>query len=174
MLILNKRLLESFVFFAIIFGKVLSFSNLFRTGLRPLNNSNRSFNILKQSISRLRTILYQTTSSNDIKFPLVDFLTDLHQLGSVRFVVQGKGAILEAVGRFENLRSSTRNDKILHTISTDSPCVELHLRDEEIRSIENTIVNKFDKTLRITRFKGHDNDVLLSAILHGDENIAEW
>lgn len=57
------------------------------------------------------------------------FLGDLEFLGPTRFVVVGTGAILEAVGSFENLRVKEIPDKgPLVTVSSEDNDFECHLR----------------------------------------------
>lgn len=68
----------------------------------------------------------------------------------MRFVVVGPGAILEAVGSFDNLRYSESVKGKLATVSTESPCFECHLRLNEIFTVKNLLVDKFGKQLRIT------------------------
>jgi hypothetical protein len=49
---------------------------------------------------------------------LKSFLQDMKAVGAVRFVVVGPGAILEAVGSFDNLRYSSSLKGTLATVST--------------------------------------------------------
>jgi len=42
------------------------------------------------------------------------FLRDLEFLGPCRFVVQGQGAILEAVGSFDDMRVSGKYEYLIH------------------------------------------------------------
>ena len=104
------------------------------------------------------------------------FLNDASKLGAVRFVVVGGGAILEAVGSFDNLRYADSPKSRLATISTDIPCFECHIRVNEVKEIRSIKIEKFGKLLRINRFIGFDNNTILSAILHepSDQNIAQW
>ncbi len=99
--------------------------------------------------------------------PLAQFLGDLAAVGPVRFVVVGNGAILETVGSWSNLRYADTPKGRLATVSTDSPCFECHLRLGEVKEVNNVSVEKFGKSLRITRFLGADGATLLSSILHG-------
>ncbi len=99
--------------------------------------------------------------------PLAQFLGDLAAVGPVRFVVVGNGAILETVGSWSNLRYADTPKGRLATVSTESPCFECHLRLGEVKEVKNVSVEKFGKSLRITRFLGADGSTLLSSILHG-------
>ena len=57
------------------------------------------------AISRpVRPVSHLRMAESSEKVHLERFLGDLEFLGPVRFVVQGPGAILEAIGSFENLR----------------------------------------------------------------------
>jgi hypothetical protein len=108
--------------------------------------------------------------------PVSEFLTDAQALGPVRFVVVGNGAILETVGSFDNLRYSDSSKGKLATLSTDSPCFEVHIRYANIAEIHNKVISKFEKTLRVTRFIDEDGNTMLSAILNesGDEPVKKW
>jgi hypothetical protein len=66
---------------------------------------------------------------------LLDFLTDSQKLGYVRFVVVGGGAILEAVGTFDNLRVSDSSKGRLATVSLEEPCFECHIRLDEVAQV---------------------------------------
>ena len=85
---------------------------------------------------------------------LVDFLQDARNLGAVRFVVVGTGAILETVGSFENMRFAETVKGSLVTFSSDRPVFECHIRLNEVKEVQNVVVVKFEKKLRITRFLG--------------------
>ena len=85
---------------------------------------------------------------------LVDFLRDARDLGAVRFVVVGAGAILETVGSFENMRFAETVKGSLVTFSSDNPIFECHIRLGQVKEVQNVIVVKFEKKLRITRFLG--------------------
>ena len=97
------------------------------------------------------------------------FLADLEYLGPCRFVVVGPGAILEAVGAFEELR---KNDKGLATVSTDTG-FECHIRLAEIKKAAFATKDSGGKTLHIIRLMSGESKPLLSAILSpenpGDE-----
>jgi len=65
------------------------------------------------------------------------FLRDLEFLGPVRFVVQGPGAILEAVGSFENLRIKEIPGKgPLATVSDEDNAFECHVRCGEVKTAQ--------------------------------------
>ena len=97
----------------------------------------------------------------------------------------GSGAILETVGSFDNLRYNETPKGKLATVSTDSPCFELHIRPSNVAEIHNLVVNKFEKTLRVTRFIDAEGGTMLSAILHeaygkdgisveGGDRVKKW
>ena len=92
------------------------------------------------------------------------FIGDLEYLGPCRFVVMGPGAILEAVGAFEDLR---RNDKGLATVSTDTG-FECHIKLAEVKRAAFATKESGDKTLHIIRLLGGEGQPLLSAILSPD------
>jgi len=94
-------------------------------------------------------------------------ISDLEFLGPCRFIVSGKGAILEAVGAFEGLRESKKG---LATVSNDDNSFECHIRLNEVRSAQFATKDTPDgRTLRIVRLLGEERAPLLSAILHPDE-----
>ena len=95
------------------------------------------------------------------------FLKDLELLGPCRFVVVGPGAILEAVGAFEELRV---NDKGLATVSNDDKSFECHVRLGEVKSAVFAKKESGAKTLHIIRLLNDEKTSLLSAILHADED----
>ncbi|KAJ1414277.1 hypothetical protein B484DRAFT_454869 [Ochromonadaceae sp. CCMP2298] len=103
---------------------------------------------------------------------LLDFLTDSQKLGYVRFVVVGGGAILEAVGTFDNLRVSDSSKGRLATVSLEEPCFECHIRLDEVAQVKHIEVEKFERSLRVTRFLGRDGGTLLSAILHEESAVS--
>jgi len=89
------------------------------------------------------------------------FIGDLEFLGPCRFVVVGPGAILEAVGAFEDLRT---NDKGLATVSTDTG-FECHIRLAEVKKAAFATKDSGGKVLHIVRLLGEEGQSLLSAIL---------
>ncbi len=99
------------------------------------------------------------------------WLDQAQDFGKMRFVVQGSGVILEAVGNVANIRS-TVNPKTggeLITIS-EGDSFESHFRVNQIHQITYNEVEKFGKTLRINRFMADDGKTnLLSLILHVTE-----
>jgi len=117
------------------------------------------------------------TSFNNVNFTLNDYLLDSEQLGTIRFVVVGSGAILEAVGSYSNLRYSESMKGKLATLSWDKPYpFECHLRINEIKSIKHIEVEKFGNILYIARYLDSNQSVLLSAILYdvNEEKIKLW
>ena len=60
----------------------------------------------------------------DIEGSLLEYLQGAKNLGPVRFVVVGSGAILETVGSFDNLRFAETAKGILATVSTEQPNFE--------------------------------------------------
>lgn len=107
----------------------------------------RSFSLKDGQIS-------PTTEINGVSNVLVDFLRDSRDLGAVRFVVVGAGAILETIGSFENMRFSETVKGSLVTFSSDRPVFECHIRLSQVKEVQNVVVEKFEKKLRITRFLG--------------------
>ena len=89
------------------------------------------------------------------------FLGDLEYLGACRFVVVGNGAILEAVGAFEELR---KNDKGLATVSTDTG-FECHIKLADVKSAAFATKDSSGKTLHIIRLLGGEGKPIMSAIL---------
>ena len=93
------------------------------------------------------------------------FVSDLEFLGPCRFVVQGSGAILEAVGAFESMRED--ESKGIITVSNDDNSFECHLRIGEVRSAAFAKKEAGPRgTLHIIRLLGEGEKPLLSAILH--------
>lgn len=93
------------------------------------------------------------------------FLEDLEFLGPCRFVVMGNGAILEAIGAFEDLRLAP--EKGLATVSTDTG-FECHIKLAEVKSAAFATKESGDKTLHIVRLRGAEKQSLLSAILSAE------
>ncbi len=130
-------------------------------------------------LKRLGTRLFDI---NDIggknKARLMDFLADCEGWGPCRFVVQGEGAILEAMGAIDDIRPSEnpKTGAMLITLSRENlyPGFECHLRCEEISKVTLSVVSKFEKTLRVTRFLGDEDKNLLSVILNGEEGVQSW
>ena len=101
-------------------------------------------------------------------------------LGDMRFVVVGKGAILEHTNSLSNLRIAETPKGRLATFSNtpkgETNSFELHIRMNEIKGIKFVLVEKFGTQLRIARLIGGDtgSEVLLSAIVkdpHVDEAV---
>ena len=113
---------------------------------------------------------------NDGSPSLLDFLVDSQKLGFVRFVVVGSGAILEAVGTFDNLSVSQSTQGKLATVSLQDPCFECHIRLDEVKQVQNLSGEKFGKLRRVTKFKDGSGKTVLSAILHdeSERSIAVW
>ena len=79
----------------------------------------------------------------------------------------GPGAILEAIGCFEDLRI---NDKGLATVSNDDCTFECHVKLGAVRSAQfATKESPQGRTMHIVRLLGADDATLLSAILQPDE-----
>jgi len=97
------------------------------------------------------------------------YLSDLQAVGRVRCVVQGAGAILESEGKFENLRYSLTPTKMpLATVSLDAPVAfECHIKLDKVAKVNQVVVEKFGKTLRIARMIDKDGSTLLSIIVSG-------
>lgn len=94
------------------------------------------------------------------------FLGDLEFLGPCRFVVQGNGAILEAVGAFDDLRVSNTPNGMLATVSVEKD-FECHIKTWQVKAA--TFVTKEGaegKQLYIVRLLDADDTSLLSVILH--------
>ena len=113
---------------------------------------------------------------------LQTWLEEAQDFGVMRFVVQGSGVILEAIGQVANIRCSV-NPKTggeLITIS-EGDGFESHFRVEQINKITYNEVEKSGKKLRINRFIAEDGKTnLLSLILHipegedATERITAW
>ena len=131
--------------------------------------TNAQFNPLPRTT---RYVQGRRPSSICRRITVRDFLQDLtdSKIGQVRFVVQGTGAILETVGSFDNLRYAETPKGTLATVSTTAPCFECHLKIDSIDSVQQVVIEKFGKTLRVFRFCGKDvsntQTTFLSAILH--------
>lgn len=94
-------------------------------------------------------------------------IKDMQLLEPLRFVVQGKGAILEAVGTIGDLGS--KKEGVL-TFSNDDKSFECHLKLAELREAE--FVKKESpngQMLHIIRILGDGGESLISAILHPEE-----
>ena len=100
------------------------------------------------------------------------FLADLEFLGPVRFVVVGPGAILEAIGSFENLRTKETPKGLLATVSNEDNSFECHVRCNEIAEAQ-FIEKPGEKTMYIIRLLSDGGDSLLSAILHAEDGEYE-
>ena len=110
----------------------------------------------------------------DIEGSLLEYLQEAKNLGPVRFVVVGSGAILETVGSFDNLRFAETAKGILATVSTEQPNFECHIRMNEIKEIRMVEVNRGGKDMYISRFIDAQGSTVLSSILHGEQYIGEW
>lgn len=128
---------------------------------------------------RTNTRLYaadNNNSGNKVE-NLMSFLADCEGWGECRFVVQGEGTILEAMGKISEMRSSAnpKTGATLITLSNEFiPGFECHLRVDEINRVTHTVVSKFDKTLRVSRFLDAEDKNLLSVILGEEGNIESW
>ena len=81
-------------------------------------------------------------------------------------MVQGEGAILEAVGAFEELRVARGPKGPLATVSVGDS-FECHVRLKEVASASFVSKEKPDgKALHIVRLLDKEGESLLSAILH--------
>ncbi len=107
-----------------------------------------------------------TTDDDAAGLTLARFLADLQFLGPARFVVQGDGAILEAVGAFEDLRFSETPKGALATVSLDDEGFECHIRCERVREAAFVEKESADGTLYIVRLLGDQGESLLSVILN--------
>ena len=105
---------------------------------------------------------------------LENFLMDCSTLDTCRMIVIGRGAILEAEGKFQNIRYAETPKGRLATFTTVPPkeknSFELHLRVNEVKEVQITSVVKFEKELKIIRFKDETGEVLLSSILSDNES----
>lgn len=178
------RLLQ---FFVLILALVTSVSGLRHQshirGRYTTKQSTSSINLVGIHTSTVRASLsswaLKLAATSDVQSAgathekLGAFLLDAKCLGAVRFVVVGSGAILEAVGSFDNLRYADTPKGRLATVSTESPCFECHIKLTEVKSVKNVVVQKFERQLRITRFLGADGATMLSAILHQSESVSE-
>ena len=109
-----------------------------------------------------RAGMKMATSDENIK----DYLSHLHlnfDNDNIRFVVQGMGAILEASGRFSNLRySDTPTKGQLATVSTAND-FECHFVLNEIKSIKHVVLDK-KEVLHVIRFVNAADQTLISLI----------
>eukprot|EP00752_Nemacystus_decipiens_P002425 g2285.t1 len=105
---------------------------------------------------------------------LEKFLADCALLGPVRFVCMTEGAILEAVGSFDNLRYSDLPKGRYATVS-EGAGFECHLNCDKIKSINMVTKRSPSGTydLYITRFLDEAGGTLLSAMLHGVDGAYE-
>lgn len=99
------------------------------------------------------------------------FLEDCELLGPVRFVALTEGAILEAVGSFDNLRYTELEKGTYATVSDGDSTFEAHLNCDRVASVNMlTKPNKEGTSeLYITRFSDGQGNTLLSATLHAGE-----
>ena len=108
---------------------------------------------------------------------LENFLTDCSTLDTCRMVVVGPGAILEAEGKFRNIRYAETPKGRLATFTSvpqnEKNSFELHLRVNEVKEVQIASVVKFEKELKIIRFKDDSGNVLLSSILSGSQSKIE-
>ena len=110
-----------------------------------------------------RAGMKMAASDDNIK----DYLSHLHlnfDKEDIRFVVQGTGAILEASGRFSNLRYSDTPSKRseLATVSTAND-FECHFVLNEIKSIKHVVLDK-KEVLHVIRFVNAADQTLVSLI----------
>jgi hypothetical protein len=124
-------------------------------------------------LTRILNSVSEELNSNLAPPNFVNFIKDANALGPVRFVVVAEGAILESIGKFDNLRTSQTSKGLLATLSGDDPIFECHIRLNEVKEIRLVIVEKFDKILKIIRFFGAKENVLLSAIVQ-ENNHGIW
>jgi len=108
----------------------------------------------------------QARACADAPLTVEHFLRDLEFLGPCRFVVVGPGAILEAVGAFEDMRVDEA--KGLATVSTETG-FECHVRLSQVEKATFVAKESADKTLHIVRLIGSEGKSLLSAILSPEE-----
>ncbi|CAM9786209.1 unnamed protein product [Ectocarpus sp. 6 AP-2014] len=105
---------------------------------------------------------------------LEKFLGDCALLGPTRFVSVTDGAILEAVGSFDNLRYTDLPKGRYATVS-EGKGFECHLNCDKVKSIKMVTKQSpggsFD--LYITRFLDEEGNTLLSAMLHGVDGAYE-
>ena len=109
--------------------------------------SQRSFSLNDRLISPI-------TDVASVSNVLTNFLQEARELGAVRFVVVGTGAILETVGSFENMRFSETTKGSVVTFSSGNPVFECHIILSQVKEVQNVVVVKFEKKLRVTRFLG--------------------
>lgn len=103
------------------------------------------------------------------------FLGDLEFLGPCRFIVQGSGAILEAVGAFDDMRmSETLKGSSLATVSVDDT-FECHINLDKVQAAAFvTKAGANGKQLYIVRLLDAEDTSLLSVMLHaGAEGYEE-
>ncbi|KAG5175022.1 hypothetical protein JKP88DRAFT_229445 [Tribonema minus] len=121
---------------------------------------------------RAASALRMMTVSIDLKGKerLQKYLKDCELLGPVRFVSMNDGAILEAVGSFENLRFNDLEKGTYATLSGDDEGFECHLNIDRVNGI--TMLTKPAKDashdLYITRFVDAEGKTVLSAMLQAE------
>jgi hypothetical protein len=96
------------------------------------------------------------------------FLGDLEFLGPCRFIVQGQGAILEAVGAFDDLRlSETPKGSSLATVSVDDT-FECHINLDKVQAAAFVTKSSANggKQLYLVRLLDAEDTSLLSVMLH--------
>lgn len=108
----------------------------------------------QRSFSLNDGLISPTTDVASVSNVLTEFLQEARELGAVRFVVVGTGAILETVGSFENMRFSETSKGSVVTFSSGNPVFECHIILSQVKEVQNIVVVKFEKKLRITRFLG--------------------
>ena len=120
-----------------------------------------------QPLVRPRSVSPRSRAITSTAIGVKHLIRDLEHLGPCRFVVSGRGAILEAIGVFEGLRESKAG---LVTVSNDDNSFECHVRLDEVKSAQ--FAKKEAATgrlMHIVRLLGEDKTPLLSAILHPEE-----
>jgi len=140
-------------------------------------NFSFSFVLPSTSTSTSSSIKLKNRDLNMV-YSLESFLDEAHSLGDQRFVVVGNGAILEATSSFNYVRYSDSPKGKLATFSErpkgETNQFELHIRLTQVHNVKFLEIEKFDKELRVIRFLGRDDVILLSCILQSDNHINKW
>uniref|UniRef100_A0A6U1NZN9 Uncharacterized protein n=1 Tax=Fibrocapsa japonica TaxID=94617 RepID=A0A6U1NZN9_9STRA len=102
---------------------------------------------------------------------LEKFFQDSSLLGAVRFVVVTDGAILETVGSYENMKINDLDKGKFATFKNSDKSFECHVNMDEVAKITMSTKNakQGDRILYITRFYDNADKLILSSMLHPEE-----
>ena len=144
----------------------------------------RAFKSLCPSLHFSPPLSWPSSSSSRLyahaRTTVEDFFNDekIADLGPVRFVVMGSGAIMESTSTFTNpCVSSTATGGRLITFSPTNKSgeqnnFELHVKLDEMKDVSFVETIKFDQQLLILRFLNGEGKSLLSAIMQDKSKSA--